>query len=115
MTDRKPTQFEFTDCTGCGKRVATTARVCHHCNTRRILAVSPVHSASIRDLKSRSEDQDFDIDESESHAAQSYGGYDDHDLQGDLDSPKSTKKMWSYVAWILIIVLVLTTFLPWWF
>ena len=100
MTDRKPAKLEFTDCLGCGKRVATTATICRHCNTVRL----PVGT-----LERTSDDDDL-----ESHAALGYGGYDNHDLdEEELDS--STKKnLWWYVAWVLLVVFLLSALVPMW-
>ena len=101
MSDRKPAQLEFTDCLGCGKRVATTATICRHCNTVRL----PVGSS----------ERKSDDDNSESHAAVSYGGYDNHDLdEEELDNTKSRKNLWWYVAWVLLVVFLISALLPMW-
>jgi hypothetical protein len=111
MNDRKPIQLEFTDCDSCGKRVATTARRCHHCNGTLLadlpsnplstsLRARPQHRESLREVV----DPD---NESESHLALSYGGYDDFDLEDSLEEkPASRKNLWWYVAWALVALFV---------
>jgi ribosomal protein L40E len=103
MTDRKPVQLEFTDCRGCGKRVATTATLCRHCNTARL----PTRTTP-------NDDEENDLEDS--HAALSSGGYDgyDEDVLEDAESEKSRKmnRLWWYVAWILLLFFALGSLFP---
>jgi len=103
MTNKKPPQLEFTDCLGCGKRVATTATLCRHCNTVRL---------PVRTIERKNDDDDDDL---ESHAALGYGGYDSYDLdEEEVDTTKSQKNLWWYVAWMLLVVFLLSALVPWW-
>jgi hypothetical protein len=85
-----PKQLEFTDCLGCGKRISTTASVCHHCQTE-------CDSSS----------------QSESHAALNIGGYGQDDWDDDQRENASTRRgLWWYVALALLIFFVLSALLP---
>jgi ribosomal protein L40E len=97
-------RLEFTDCLGCGKRVATTAPVCRHCTTRRLPATTQ---------KSTLED-DSESD-SESHAALNLGGYGKDDFDDESESPSNKKNLWWYVAWFLLIFFALGALCPWLF
>jgi len=117
MTTPTPTRLEFTDCLGCGKRVATTAPLCRHCNTKRtpspiaiIANITRSSSASDDDLKS---DEDHEDD---SHAALGLGGYGNDDLDDQLELDKSNTQKRSlrwYVALVLLIVFSIGALFPW--
>lgn len=93
-------QLEFIDCKRCGKRVAKTARSCHHCE--RIL-VRAQHS--------------IDDSDHESHHAASFGGYDPSHDDFDYDEFVAdefpdrehgilNRNRWKYVSILLIVVFV---------
>jgi hypothetical protein len=106
MNSERPARLEFTDCRGCGKRVATTATLCRHCNTARLPSSSSYDNEE--------DALDDDLAEGDSHAALGYGGYDDFALDEDTpETPKSTARLWWWVAWILIVFFVVTTLIPW--
>ena len=116
MPDKKFPQTEFTDCLGCGKRIATRATVCHHCNTKRTPAnqQSPGKSASTK--RKVPAIDDAPDDECDSHFALSYGGYDEYDLEAESDDPKSNRKgLWFYVAWFLIVLFIAFALFPFFF
>lgn len=116
MTTPTPGKLEFTDCIACGKRVATIAPICRHCNTKRIPAPIAI-SANIRHPSSPDYDDDNDKNlDSESHAALGLGGYgsddfDDGSESNDGDARKNG--LWWYVALVLLIVFSIGAFLPW--
>ena len=118
MTTQPPGRLEFTDCLGCGKRVATTAPVCRHCNTKRTPSQIALSSNSSRN--SVSEDDDFDDNELDdnaySHGALGLGGYvkDDLDESSERAESQSKKKnLWWYVALVLLIVFSIGALFPW--
>lgn len=116
-----PGKLEFTDCQGCGKRVATTAPLCRHCNTKRTPAPIAI-IANIRRPSSPDYD-DPDGEESEdahSHAALGLGGYGKDDFEDELDDRQELKDskahkrgLWWYVALVLLIVFSIGAFVPW--
>jgi len=114
MAENKPLQLEFTDCSVCGKRVATTALVCRHCNTKR----TPIPSKSEAPLLRARIRNEFDeeSDHDDSHFALSYGGYDDHEIEAESEENKSQPKrtFWWYIAWMLLIVFLISALLPAW-
>ena len=99
-----PAQLEFTDCLGCGKRVATTAPVCRHCNTSRM--TSHIQKSTLVD------DSESDT---ESHAALGLGGYGNDDLDEVLETASKRKNLWWYVALVLLIFFSLGALFPWLF
>jgi hypothetical protein len=112
-------RLEFTDCQGCGKRVATTATICRHCDTRRDVGALAIRHPGPRDTIAT-----FDLDddpEAYSHAALSLGGYgkDDYDdeAEGEKEPPpigvfSKMQTFWWYVALILLIFFVASALLP---
>ena len=112
-------RLEFTDCHGCGKRVATTASICRHCNTKRDVGSLAKRRPGPRDTIATT---DLDEDpEAYSHAALSLGGYgkDDHDDEAEEEKEESTigvfskmQSSWWYVALILLIFFVVTALFP---
>lgn len=107
-------RLEFTDCHGCGKRVATTAPICRHCNTHRNVASLVTRSPGPRDFVSK-----VDPDEdSDSHAALSLGGYGKDDFDDDEGPTHSSgiltgwKGLWWFVALIMLIFFAVTALLP---
>ena len=118
MTTQPPARLEFTDCLGCGKRVATTAPFCRHCNTRRTPSKIAHSSKTIRNPASENDDlEDDDLeDDAYSHGALGLGGYgkDDLDESNELAESHSKKKnLWWYVALVLLIVFSIGAFFPW--
>ena len=118
MTTQPPARLEFTDCLGCGKRVATTAPVCRHCNTNRTPSKIALSSKTIRNPASENHDlDDDDLDNNEySHGALGLGGYgkDDLDESNELAESHSKKKnLWWYVALVLLIAFSIGAFFPW--
>ncbi|MEQ1825705.1 MAG: hypothetical protein ABL921_07150 [Pirellula sp.] len=103
MPPKRPARLEFTDCRGCGKRIATTATLCRHCNTARL----PTHDH----FEDESDDDDSNAD---AHGALGYGGYDEYDVEEEVEKPSRMKAIWWMVAWSLIAFFVLTIFLPFW-
>ena len=109
-------RLEFTDCLGCGKRVATTAPVCRHCNTRRTpskIATSTASALGSKDIDQESQDEDAD-----SHASLGLGGYgqDDFDDAIELDKSSSERKtLYWYVALVLLIVFSIGALFPWFY
>lgn len=97
-----PVQLEFTDCLGCGKRVATTAAICRHCNTKR--------TTSLTKKTTTGDDAESD---SESHAALGLGGYGSDDLDEESEPVSKTRNLWWFVAWVLLIFFVLSALFPW--
>jgi len=117
MPPAPPERLEFTDCLGCGKRVATTATLCRHCNTKRNVGSTATRSQSPRDIV-RTADSKEDSD-TDSHAALSLGGYgkDDYDEEEENEQPSSgiltgMQWFWWYVALILLIFFLVTALLP---
>jgi hypothetical protein len=112
-------RLEFTDCHGCGKRVATTATICRHCNTKRDVGSLAIRRPGPRDTIATA---DLDEDpEADSHAALSLGGYgkDDYDDEQEGEKEPSSigvfskmQNFWWYVALILLIFFVVTALLP---
>ena len=123
MTTQPPARREFTDCLGCGKRVATTAPFCRHCKRKRTPSKIALSSKTSRNSVSDDDaldDDDLDDDdldgEAYSHGALGLGGYskDDLDESSELAESKSTKKnLWWYVALVLLIVFSIGAFFPW--
>ncbi len=114
MSAQPPVRLEFTDCIGCGKRVATTAPVCRHCNTRRI--PSKIATSSASSLGDRNEELDSQDDDADSHASLELGGYghDDFDDANKSDKSSSEKKtFYWYVALVLLIVFSIGALIPW--
>ena len=118
MPPTPPARLEFTDCLGCGKRVATTATICRHCNTKRGVGSSATKVPGPRDVsRANSEDDD---PESDSHAALSLGGYgkDDYDEEGnENESPpigvfSKMQTIWWFVALMLLVFFVVSALLP---
>ncbi len=107
-------QLVFMDCASCGKRLATTARVCHHCG----------QSPGKRDIRHDSSESEKS-EESEEHMAAEGGGYcseaNDFDYddfvenefgkRNDLKRPRGTKTWVWITAWVLIVALLLPFFL----
>ena len=100
-------QLEFMDCPYCKKRVASTATVCRHCGN------SPKGS----EQKGNNATEEAG-DDSESHQASSFGGYDaaqdDFDYDEFIaeefpssDSDTKTINRWKYVSILLIFVFVI--------
>ena len=113
MTARKPVRLEFTDCLGCGKRVATTASLCRHCNTVRTpVQLENVPALSTSAVRSHLERVDPEEDD-DSHAALGIGGYGEDDIDEEAESAAPKKNLWWYVALILLIFFSLTALLPW--
>ena len=113
MTTQPPGRLEFTDCLGCGKRVATTAPLCRHCNKKR--TPSKIALSSNNSRNSVSEDDDLD-DDAYAHSALGLGGYgkDDLDESSELAESQSQKKnLWWYVALVLLIVFSIGALFPW--
>ena len=111
MTTQPPGRLEFTDCLGCGKRVATAAPICRHCNTKRTPSKTLQPSNAIRDS---SKDED-DLDDAYSHGALGVGGYgkDDLDETSERVEAQSTKKgLFWYVALVLLIVFSIGVLFP---
>ncbi len=98
-------QLEFTDCLGCGKRVATTAAVCRHCNTKRT-------SSLARKRTSVDEAENDSGSDSESHAALGLGGYGTDDFDDETEPVSKKKNLWWYVAWVLLIFFALSALFP---
>jgi len=110
MTTPKPKKLEFTDCRGCGKRVATTATLCGHCHTPhpQVQGVTSI-------VRSPKDDGDLE-DEKEgddSHMALSSGGYEEDDDTNETANSPTSKGLWWYVAWALLFVFVLSAVFPW--
>lgn len=109
MTSRKPVQLEFTDCTHCGKRIATTAKRCHHCQATFTTLSRPQPEVQNRELAVKQTEEVSD----ESHMSLSYGGYDDHEMEDKDEETTDTRgKFWRYVAWMLIIIFAIFAVLP---
>ena len=109
MTSRKPVQLEFTDCIHCGKRIATTAKRCHHCQATFTTLARPGQTTSPSGLD---EKQEGDIGQ-DSHMSLSYGGYDDQGMDdADEEVDSSPGKLWRYVAWVLLIVFSVFALMP---
>jgi len=98
-------QLEFIDCQNCGKRIAKTAKRCHHC--RREQALHPL----------------LEFDDADSHHASVYGGHDvaeddfDYDefLAEEFADYKHTSfrsNRWKYVSILLLIVFALLFLIP---
>ena len=98
-----PVRLEFTDCLGCGKRVATTAAVCRHCNTNRT-------TSNIQKTTLAVDDSERD---SESHAALGLGGYGNDDLDEVPETARKKKNLWWYVAVVLLVFFTLSALFPW--
>jgi len=112
MPTQPPARLEFTDCLACGKRVATTAPVCRHCNTKRAASKVALSIEKLRGPVNQERELDDDVD---SHAALGLGGYghDDWDEAKELNEPPSkTKTLWWYVALVLLIVFALGALWP---
>ena len=113
MPSQPPARLEFTDCLTCGKRVATTAPICRHCNTQRSASTVTLSVKKLRNPAKVERDLDEDA---ESHAALGLGGYghDDGDEANESDEPTTkSKNLWWYVAFVLLIVFTLGALLPW--
>ena len=91
-------QLEFIDCPRCGKRVASSAKTCHHCERMRNKTVSVV------------DDRD-----AEAHHAANFGGYDASQDDFDYDEFLSeefpeknrgflNRDRWKYVSILLLVV-----------
>ena len=114
MTVPTPGRLEFTDCLGCGKRVATTAPLCRHCYTKRSIATDGTFTKLTP--TSAPDHADHGDDDADSHAAFGFGGYGNDDFDDELNSntPSSKQRsLWWYVALVLLIVFTITAFLPW--
>ncbi len=94
-------KLEFVDCPRCGKRVAKTAKICHHCER----------------LRNRS-NREADDENSEAHHSTSNGGYDSSQDDFDYDEflseefPDSLhhsheRNRWRYVSILLLVVFLL--------
>lgn len=123
MSIPKRPSLEFTDCESCGKRVATTAPLCRHCNTRRTVkgystANESAHSTTKRAAINESDSSENDDDEATDHYALGIGGYesdidDDNDLNSDAENAKHPlTRLWWSVAFLLLCIFVLGAFLP---
>ena len=113
MTTQPPGRLEFTDCLGCSKRVATTAPVCRHCNTKRTPTRIALTSNESRDSVSEDDDRD---DDAFSHGALGLGGYGKDDLYESNELAESQSKknnLWWYVALALLIVFSIGALFPW--
>jgi len=93
-------QLEFIDCPRCGKRVAKTAKTCHHCERVQRKNVSTI-----------------DENDAESHQAANFGGYDASQDDFDYDEFLSDeftganqgfldRNRWKYVSILLLIVFI---------
>ncbi len=114
MSAQPPVRLEFTDCIGCGKRVATTAPICRHCNTRR--TPSKVATSIILSSGDRNQELDSQDDDADSHASLGLGGYghDDFDDANKPDKSSTEKKtLYWYVALVLLIVFSIGALIPW--
>lgn len=114
MSAQPPVRLEFTDCIGCGKRVATTAPVCRHCNTRRIPSKVATSRAGSRGDKSNVLDS-MD-DNADTHASLELGGYGRDDFDDAIEHDKSSsekKTLYWYVALVLLIVFSIGALFPW--
>ncbi len=91
-------QLEFIDCPRCGKRVAKSAKTCHHCERLR-----------------RTNQPDVDDHDAESHQAANFGGYDasqddfDYNEFMSEEFPDGSSRLldrnrWKYVSILLLIV-----------
>ncbi len=93
-------QLEFIDCPRCGKRVASSAKTCHHCERLQRKSVGTIEES-----------------DGEAHHAANYGGYDD--LQDDFDYdeflaeefPEKNRGFldrdrWKYVSILLLVVFI---------
>lgn len=87
---------EFTNCHACGKIVNARSHQCHHCGSR---------------VNARPEDTEAEYSESFAE-----GGYapeeDDFDYQEFVESEFESgtlriRKIWFYVAWLLVLILLL--------
>jgi hypothetical protein len=113
MPTQPPARLEFTDCLACGKRVATTAPVCRHCNTQRSASTVTLSVQKLRNPDKVERDPDEDAD---AHAALGLGGYgqDDWDEANERNEPTTqTKNLWWYVALVLLIVFSIGALWPW--
>jgi hypothetical protein len=104
--------LEFMDCSYCGKRMLTTAGLCHHCRKSPKLG-----TASIRQSNRRELEEAYGNDEDESHMAVD-GGYvpenDDFDYDEFIEKEFSAgkrrfgpleMKLWIWMtAWLLIAI-----------
>jgi len=116
MTTERPPRLEFTDCLGCGKRVATTAPICRHCNTVRISTtkISPTGSSS--NAIGNKTELNPDNQGEDSHASLAVGGYAKDDWDDEAETNRSSsaiKRLWWYVAFVLLIVFTVGAFIPW--
>ena len=115
MSPAPPGRLEFTDCLVCGKRVATTATLCRHCNTQRNVGGAAIRKPGPRDSIRADESDDADAD---SHAALSLGGYGNDDYPEDPSEPTSSgiltgqKNLWWFVALVLLIFFLVSALLP---
>ncbi|MCE2752912.1 MAG: hypothetical protein LW720_13595 [Pirellula sp.] len=82
-----PNAIEFMDCQGCGKRVRTTARRCHHCSRE----FQPELLESPREIR---EEEDFDY---EDFLEREFGHKPRH----------RPRAWWWYVAWVVLAVMIL--------
>ncbi|MCY2985756.1 MAG: hypothetical protein NTY15_19195 [Planctomycetota bacterium] len=111
-------RLEFTDCHGCGKRVATIATICRHCNTKRNVSSLVKRNPGPRDLVGTA-DLDAEPD-AYSHSALALGGYgeDDYDDAAEEKEQPSIgvfskmQSFWWYVALVLLVFFVVTALLP---
>lgn len=117
MTTQPPGRLEFTDCLECGKRVATTAPLCRHCNTKRTPSKIPLSFKTSRNSVSEDDDLDDDLAaDAYSHGALGLGGYGMDDLTESselAESQSKIKNLWWYVALVLLIVFSIGAFFPW--
>ncbi len=113
MPPQPPARLEFTDCLTCGKRVATTAPICRHCNTKRSASTVTLSVQKLSNPVKVERDADEDPD---AHAALGLGGYgqDDWDEANERNDPTTkTKNFWWYVALVLLIVFSIGALWPW--
>ena len=101
MPPQPPARLEFTDCLSCGKRVATSAPLCRHCNTKRSASIVTVSVQKLRNPVKVEHDADEEAEDADSHAALGLGGYghddwDEADERNELTT--KTKNLWWYVV-----------------
>jgi hypothetical protein len=105
--------LEFTDCPHCGKRVRTTAIVCHRCG-RPLGASTKTKSREAGGSDASSMKDDKEPLDTESQTA-AFGGYNAEDdefqydeyIENEFGSPKRKRWFTRYVTWILVFAMTL--------
>ena len=89
----------FTDCSRCGKRVRSDADRCHHCGFEHGAAPSNDESGAPEFAEGgySSEADDFH--------------YEDFIREEFGSEPAPRRRVWYYVAWLMVIVLLLPSLL----